>query len=218
MNNHFDQRLTTIVLAACLSMTAGNHAHSQVQGGIPAFLPHADEVAPSQAMPIDGVWRIDVLSKRIRIEEGRAFAVDPWTHMFVLNIAPDMVVLQDFTPTGPGKYTAHDLPLMSTGSFEVTADRSLQATIPGMLGPIKYKLIPVQIDDPEWYDQEMAAAGFNPTGNSPGYRFGPRPGDGDSNPPGYRPAPPADDYEPAPNIECEVEQFDPRTGNTTCLD
>ena len=36
--------------------------------------------------------------KRVRIQAGRAFAVDPWLHLFVLKIEPMMVVIGDSSP------------------------------------------------------------------------------------------------------------------------
>ena len=62
---------------------------------IPAFLPMMTAVPVTQAQPIDGIWTISSLGKRIRIEGGRAYAVDPWVHMFVLKIQPGMVVIKD---------------------------------------------------------------------------------------------------------------------------
>lgn len=70
---------------------------------IPAFLPMAHTVAKTQPMPIDGTWTISATGKQIRIEGGRAYAVDPWVHLFVLKIQPNMVVIKDIKPTGPGR-------------------------------------------------------------------------------------------------------------------
>ena len=117
---------------------------------VPAFLPTVDQVAASQAMPLDGTWLVNTIRKKIRIEAGRAYAVDGWTHLFVLNIQPGMVVIRDVVPSGPGAYAAEDLPLMGKWTAKVQPDRSLAVTVAGTLGPASYKLIPVQIDNPQW--------------------------------------------------------------------
>ena len=82
---------------------------------IPAFLPDKYSVTRSEALPIDGVWMISTIRKKIRIEQGRAYALDPWLHLFVLKVQPDMVVMQNFRRTDAGRYAADDLPLMGSG-------------------------------------------------------------------------------------------------------
>jgi hypothetical protein len=113
-------------------------------------------------MPLDGTWLISSLRKKIRIEAGRAFVIDGWTHMFVLNIQPGMVVIKDIVPTGPGTYQAEDLPLLGTWTARVQSDRSLSVTVATALLPVSYRLVPIQIDNPQWYAQEMKAAGLTP--------------------------------------------------------
>ena len=161
---------------------------------IPALLPTADQVDATQPMPLDGTWLISTIRKKIRIESGRAFAVDGWQHALVFQIEPGMVVLKDLTPTGPGAYAAQDLVLIGQLTAEVQADRSLAVTVKGLL-PIKYKLIPLQLDNPQWYAQEMAALGLPVGGQAqpgpPPAAYQPAP------PPGYQPVPPVA-YQPAP--------------------
>ncbi|WP_405235043.1 hypothetical protein [Lentisalinibacter orientalis] len=156
---------------------------------IPAFLPTADQVPATQPMPLDGTWLVNTIRKKIRIEGGRAYAVDPWLHMFVLKVEPGMVVLRDIAPAAPGKYTGSDLPLMGQLTATVQADRSLAVSVQGALMPVQYKLIPVQLDNPQWYAQEMTAAGIAAPQS-------PAPGAYQPAPPAYQPAPPA--YQPAP--------------------
>jgi hypothetical protein len=182
---------------------------------VPAFLPTVDQVAASQAMPLDGTWLVSTIRKKIRIEAGRAYAVDGWTHLFVLNIQPGMVVIRDVVPSGPGVYAAEDLPLMGKWTAKVQPDRSLAVTVAGALGPASYKLIPVQIDNPQWYAQEMEAAGLTAPATAPvkpAYRFTPPPGGAPQEPD----APAAS--EPAAGAECETEQYDPKTDTMICMD
>lgn len=156
---------------------------------IPAFLPTADQVPATQPMPLDGTWLVNTIRKKIRIEGGRAYAVDPWLHMFVLKVEPGMVVLRDIAPAAPGKYTGSDLPLMGQLTATVQPDRSLAVSVQTALMPVQYKLIPVQLDNPQWYAQEMIAAGIAAPQS-------PAPGAYQPAPPAYQPAPPA--YQPAP--------------------
>ena len=127
---------------------------------IPAFLPQAKDVNKTQEMAIDGVWLIDTIGKKIRIEAGRAYAVDGWLHLFVLSIDPGMVVIRGIERTIPGEYSGEDLPLLGRWHASLQEDRSLSVTVAGSLGPVKYKLIPVKPDNTQQFDQEMVAAGL----------------------------------------------------------
>ena len=123
---------------------------------IPAFLPMANTVPPGKVTPIDGEWVISSLSKRIRIQAGRAFAVDPWTHMFVLKIQPFMVVIKDIVRVGPGQYQGQDLPLLGQWNAQLSPDGTLNVTVAGSLGPVNYALMPLSQDDPRAFRAEKA--------------------------------------------------------------
>lgn len=111
-------------------------------GGIPqlgAFLPHVTTVPPTaDASPIDGYWTVDAIGKRIRVERGRAYAVDGWNHALFLRVQPNMVVMTDIERTGATTYAAKDLPLMGDATFTVGADGIVSV----MVGKVGYKLIP----------------------------------------------------------------------------
>lgn len=147
---------------------------------IPAFLPTVDQVSAFQAIPLDGTWMISSIRKKIRIEARRAYEVDSWVHLFVLKVEPSMVIIKNITPTGPGAYSGEDLPLMGKWTAKSLADRSLSVTVAAMM-PVNYKLIPIQLDNPQWYAQEMKAAGLvvptSAPSATPGYQFTP-PGGG----------------------------------------
>jgi len=125
---------------------------------IPAFLPYSETVPTSEALPIDGIWRISSIGKRIRIEKGRAFALDPWLHLFVLKIERGMVVIKDIARDGSGGYQGADLPAMGRWNAQLESSGNLSVTVAGMLGPIRYRLIPMQLDgiadddDDDWED------------------------------------------------------------------
>jgi len=144
---------------------------------IPAFLPTVDNVAATKPMPLDGTWLITSIGKKVRIESGRAYAVDGWLHLFTLKIQPGMVVIKNIAPTAAGQYSGDDLPLLGKWNAKVQANRSLAVTVAGTLGPVNYTMTPVQLDKPDWYAQEMQAAGMIADG-------------GDQPPPAYQPTPP----------------------------
>lgn len=191
---------------------------------IPAFLPMVDQVPASQAQPLDGVWLINTIRKKIRIQSGRAYAVDGWVHLFTLKIEPGMVVIKDILPTAAGQYSGEDLPLIGKWSARVAADRSLSVTVSTLLTPVTYKLIPVQLDNPQWYAQEMTAAGL----------VAPQQGYQPAQTQTYQPAPPAQYTQPpqapvaqqpryqAPTAPvpstsgCAETEYDPATDTTRC--
>lgn len=153
------KRVSLFGVLALLSLSATAMEIPEIPK-VPAFLPTVDQVPAKQAMPLDGTWLIPAIGKKIRIDGGRAYAVDGWVHLFVLDIQPGMVVLKDLTPTGPGQYAGEDLPLMGKLTARVLGDRSIAVTVAGIFGPVNYKLIPVQINNSNWYQQEMQAAGL----------------------------------------------------------
>jgi hypothetical protein len=134
-----------IVIALC--MPAGL-SMAQQPGTIPAFLPYVANVPASQPMAIDGIWTVSSIGKRIRIEAGRAYAVDGWLHLFVLSVEPDMVVIQNIKPDGYGGYVGDDLPLMGKWQAKRAADGALDVLVAGAMGPVAYRLLPVSLDDP----------------------------------------------------------------------
>lgn len=181
----FDRLLSKarrVARAGCvLSLLIATGASAQAAGlpEAPAVLPVLAAVPPTQAMPLDGTWIIDTIQKKIRIEAGRAYAVDSWLHLFVLRVQPGMVVIRNITPTAAGRYAGEDLPLVGPWTATVQADRTIQVSVAGALGPVGYSLTPVHLDNPTWYASEMAAAGLAPQyATQPGYS------------PGYQPAPP----------------------------
>jgi hypothetical protein len=121
---------------------------------IPAFLPISSSVPMTKKLPIDGEWMISAIRKRIRIEGGRAYALDSWVHMFVLKIEPHMVVMKDIRRTAPGQYSGQDLPLMGPLTAQLMPDGSLHYTVAGILGPVKLKLLPLRMDDQRALDRE----------------------------------------------------------------
>ncbi len=125
---------------------------------IPAFLPDKYSVQASDPLAIDGVWMISSLRKKIRIDQGRAYAVDPWLHMFVLRVMPDMVVMQNMRRTGEGRYEADDLPLMGPAVMSLDAKGNLDVSVQSALGPVKYGLVRLEAQYPQELSSEVHAA------------------------------------------------------------
>ncbi len=114
--------------------------------GIPqmdAFLEYETQVPPTEALPIDGDYTISTLGKRIRIDRGRSYALDPWTHAMTLKIRPNMVVGKDFRQISATEYTSQDLPLLGTATMKVQPDGRIAVNV-ASIPPYNYVLLPVE--------------------------------------------------------------------------
>lgn len=161
-------RRTTVasLLVAMLAMSPGLQAQDMSDAiaeaagipNIPAFLPDKYSVARSEPLPIDGVWLISTIKKKIRIEQGRAYAMDPWLHMLVLKVQPDMVVMQNFRRTGAGTYQADDLPLLGPATMTLNGEGNLDVSVQGKLAPVRYGLVRLEAQYPEALAHEVQAA------------------------------------------------------------
>jgi len=147
--------LLVFVVSSFAAARAGPVQFAQIN----AFLPDKSEVPLTGPLPIDGVWTVSTIGKRIRIDGGRAYAVDPWIHLFVLKVQPDMVVLRNFRRIGPGKYTAEDLPLQGPATMQLQPDGTVSVTVQGAFGLAYYSLIQTVADDPVALDAELATLG-----------------------------------------------------------
>ena len=166
----FKNTMTFLVFALFLplgkgcAVAAGDLGSSvAAAAGVPqiaAFLPMKDTVPKTSALAIDGIWKISANGKRIRIEAGRAYALDPWVHAFTLKIATDMVVVKNFRRTETGLYAAEDLPLMATTTYRLEPTGQLAVTAKTFFGPVPFKLLPIGLDNPSAFNQEMSGAGF----------------------------------------------------------
>jgi len=144
-----------LVVVALLSMPEMASAQS------PAALPDKSSVPVSESSPIDGVWTVSTLGKRIRIEGGRAYAVDPWTHALFWQVQPDMVVLKNFRHLEPGAWIADDLPLSGPAQMKLASDGNIDVKVKGALLGVKYRLVRSAVDDEAWLADEMAATDFS---------------------------------------------------------
>lgn len=132
---------------------------AQAQGKpepVPALLPDKTTIPPGEPMPIDGVWRIDSLGARVRIEGGRIYAVDPWIHLFVFKILPGQVVTKELARTGPGEYQGEDLPNSGLWRGTLNDNQQLEVVIKGKLAPIQVVLTALMPDSPVALRKERA--------------------------------------------------------------
>ncbi|MEL7108990.1 MAG: hypothetical protein AAGJ68_08115 [Pseudomonadota bacterium] len=132
--------------AAGTALAAGPAGEmAMMAAGVPqlqAFLPHKASVPATSEMEIDGIWTVSTIGKKIRIDRGRAYAVDPWLHMFTLKVQPDMVVIQNIMQTEEGTYIGDELPLMGKATLVENGSGALDVSVQGALGPVTYQLIP----------------------------------------------------------------------------
>lgn len=140
--------------------------------GIPqmdAFLQYETQVPPTEALPIDGDYTISTLGKRIRIDRGRGYALDPWTHAMTLKIRPNMVVSKDFRQISATEYTSQDLPLLGTATMKVQPDGRIAVNV-ASVPPYSYFLIPVagsatpapEPDEPPMVDEDCQNLDIDP--------------------------------------------------------
>lgn len=141
--------LSMLVSAGCAgteALAAGPMGDAfAAAAGIPqmdAFLQYETQVPPGQALPIDGDYTISTLGKRIRIDRGRSYALDPWTHAMTLKIRPNMVIGKDFRQISATEYTSQDLPLLGTATMKVQPDGRIAVSV-ASIPPYNYVLLPV---------------------------------------------------------------------------
>lgn len=109
-----------------------------------AQLPDVASVAPGEATDADGTYVVSTINKRITIENGRAYVIDPWTQALIFRIKPGMVTLQNFRQTGPDTFEADDLPMMGKVVFNRQPNGTLQGVVKGVFGEAEYALVPTE--------------------------------------------------------------------------
>lgn len=143
-------------IASQINPTNADGSIKKPAGLLNAFLPDHYAVDQTGALPIDGMWTISTIKKRIRIEKGRAYAVDGWTHGFVLKILPDMVILTDIKRNKVGKYVANDLPLTAKAELKLQSDGNIRVKAKTFPFPIEYTLVRETLDSLEAMEAEQA--------------------------------------------------------------
>jgi len=126
--------------AAVAALTiSGLGAPAPASAQVRALLPTIDEVEPLDPLPIDGVWEIREIGKRIVIESGHGYAEDGWVHMLLFRIEPEQVVIKNIRETADGSFVAQDLPLLARVTFEWVDEDTLRGRTNGLI-PVTYHL------------------------------------------------------------------------------
>lgn len=120
---------------------------------MPSQLPTTAEVQQSDPLVIDGVWINSINKKRIRISNGRAYAVDGFVTITMVEIKPDEVLIQNLRQESAGEFVGYDLGLKGRWVGLLEPDGTLAVTISTSIGPIRYDLHRQWVDDPEAFDQ-----------------------------------------------------------------
>lgn len=141
-----------------------------------------DSVPATAPLAIDGVWRVSTLGKRVRIQQGRSFVLDPWRHLFVMQIQRNMVVVRDLHDAGGGAFGGYDLMALGAWRAVKNASGNLDVVVSGIT-PTRFQLIAVELDNPEAFAAVPVAGAQSPPA-----------------PPAQRPVPPVES-EPAPEPE-----------------
>ncbi len=118
----------SLILAAALAVS-GAGTSSPANAQIPGWLPSVGDVEPSAPLPIDGMWNIREINKRVIIENGYAYAVDGWVHALFFNVMPDQVFVRDIQPLPDGTYISQNLTMSGQMTFEPAPGGSLVATM-----------------------------------------------------------------------------------------
>ena len=151
------QTMRRLVLAASLAI-AGAAASPQAFAQIPGMLPSVGQVEPSAPLPIDGMYTIRELDKRIMIENGYIYAVDSWNHAFIFKIMPRQIIVRDITPLDHGVFVSNNLTMQGEMTIEQSRDGTLLATMrsgwPGKwhFDPVGYGDDPMPYPDPGYGD------------------------------------------------------------------
>lgn len=140
-------------IGACLALTAPQAVVAQV----PAALPDKESVAVGEATDADGTYVVSTINKRITIDRGRAYVVDPWNTALIFTVKKGMVTLQNFRQTGPDTFEADDLPMMGKVVFNRQPNGTLQGVVQGVMGEAKYALVPAELAEVPSDDMPIGA-------------------------------------------------------------
>ncbi|MHA7819012.1 MAG: caspase family protein [Erythrobacter sp.] len=120
-----------------------------------AALPDRYAVDLGVPLPIDGVWRISTNNKRLRIERGRAFAVDGWNHILLFRVEPEQVTTTGLRRESPGVYLGRDILLNGETRLTLRADGNIDVWVGTFPFPVEFVLIREALDDPDALAGEM---------------------------------------------------------------
>lgn len=154
-----------LALHGCAASSGAMGEMAAAAMGIPvvdAFLEDKQMVPITAAQPIDGIWMIDNIQKRVRFEGGRAYAVEGWLHALSLKVQPNMVVIKDIRQTRAGEWEGQDLPLLGKGVYTLQPNGKMVGVVTGMTGRATIIFTPMAMDSPQAFAAAMQEAGHNP--------------------------------------------------------
>lgn len=114
-----------------------------------AALPDRYAVDLAEPLAIDGIWRISTNNKRLRIERGRAFAVDGWNHALLFKVKPDQVTTINLREAEPGRWLGRDILLNGDTELALREDGDLDVTVALFPFPARFKLLREGLDNPD---------------------------------------------------------------------
>lgn len=147
--------IVRLISGCAILITGGVLTSPTSLAGFP--LPDLEEIPPMETMAIDGTWRITANNSRMRIEQGRGYAVDSWKVIFKGVVEPGKVALRNIIYLGQGSFRGEDLTLSGNFSAKIQPNGDLKFQV----GLIPYVLTPVELDDPIEYIGLMTQAGFD---------------------------------------------------------
>lgn len=191
-----------------------------------AKLPQLNGVPATQSTAIDGVWRLATNNARIRIETGRAYALDPWVYLLLWQVKSQMVVMRNFREAAVGRFDADDLLLAGPATLTLINSDELRVEVKGALAPVTYKLQLVEAADSSALKNLWSSLSVVSTSFSAGSSMLPTDSSDSSASPSTEHAsvpPPAQPpheetiVPEAPMQNCEKAVTDPDSGLTICL-
>lgn len=161
-----------LLLGVSLAL-AGAAISPQASAQIPGMLPSVGQVEPSAPLPIDGMYTIREIDKRIMIEDGYIYAVDSWIHAMIFKIMPRQIIVRDIQPLHDGSFISKNLTMQGDMTIEPAPDGSLLATMrsgwPGKwhFDPVGYGDDPMPYPDPGYGDYPPDDGDYPPSDGVP---------------------------------------------------
>ncbi|MEZ5743063.1 MAG: RICIN domain-containing protein [Sphingomonadaceae bacterium] len=151
-------RTLAMLMFASFALGVANPAQAQMAADLQDY----KDVDPGQPQVIDGVWRLQELGKRVMIESGHVIALDDWLHLMAWQVSRGMVTSTDLRQSDEGEWTAYDALLKRKMTWRINKDGSIRATGgTGLFAPY-FTLLPIELNYPEAFEQELAYIGGAP--------------------------------------------------------
>ncbi len=124
-------------------------------------LPTMDQVPPGKALPIDGEWEMTFYGTHVtfHIEKGRAYATTAYTVALLNPVKVGEVTCTSLRSKAAGRYVGYDLVMSGKWLGTLQADGTLKIRIRGALANVNVDAKALKLDNPAWFQKELAAAG-----------------------------------------------------------